>query len=334
MALTVNPETTPNLFGGQRHTPPQVSRECVESVLRSCLGNISLEALVGLLTNTVEGSMEYLQLLQGKRTCQKTSLLFNPHRLMTRISGERYGILEAITSDGTFLNGLARALLFKNGKVKETLYQCLQLGVNGTGYVNEFPPHLARDLCIRYGMSASSLVLDPCAGWGGRMLGASCVVNSYHGFEPATATADGLDDLADFIRLLRPDFAAKIECRPFEDAALEVGSYDFAITSPPYFDTELYAAEDTQSSVRYQTFEAWHVGFFRPLIHSTMAALKRGCVFILNIGSRRYPLRTLVAEESEGRYSVKDLGNLLSGASGLRSACNDGERFLELSRIT
>lgn len=323
---------TPDLFG-RNFEVETIDREMLQAVLTSILSELSLDDFVGLITNHFVESVEYIELINGGKTCQKTSLLFNPHRLETVAKGAPSSIYGALKNP-SFLNGLARAIIFKNGKVKELLYQAIQLGVNGVQYINEFPPHVARDICQKYQLTVDSKVIDPCAGWGERMLGVSCAANQYHCFEPSVKTAKGLHKLSDFIALFRPSFAAKIYNIPFEDAIVP-GKYDFAITSPPYYDSELYAPdEETQSHKRYKTFDDWSEGFFIPMVKRVMDRLEYDGAFILNIGSRKYPLGKIVTSNRLRKdYGVRLLGNLLSGKGGLGKGNTDGEMFFEITHL-
>jgi hypothetical protein len=76
---------------------------------------------------------------------------------------------------------------------------------------------------------------------------------------------------------------------PFEDAHIAPKSFDFALTSPPYFDVEKYNGEE-QSWKRYATFEDWLAGFYAPMIESVADAIKPACYFALQIGNQSYPL--------------------------------------------
>jgi hypothetical protein len=116
----------------------------------------------------------------------------------------------------------------------------------------------------------------------------------YHGFDVAQETRKGVlrmyEDLKGFATV---DKFAQLDLCPFEDARakglLEESSYDFALTSPPYFDVEKYEGDDT-STTRYPTFEEWVFGFYTPLISNVFYALKPGAVFALNVSSHSYPL--------------------------------------------
>jgi ParB/Sulfiredoxin domain/DNA methylase len=156
----------------------------------------------------------------------------------------------------------------------------------------DFPVILARQLYDEFVTQPGGRVLDPCHGWGGRPLGFLLSENAayYRGFEVDPDTQEGvramIDDLLPFAA---SEKAAELTLCPYEDAQLDDASFDFALTSPPYFDTEKYNGEDS-SWRRYQEFEAWVKGFYQPLIEKTAKALKPGAVFALQIGNQRYPL--------------------------------------------
>jgi hypothetical protein len=156
----------------------------------------------------------------------------------------------------------------------------------------EFPADLARKLVNEFVTVKGGRVLDPCHGWGGRALGflLSDHAAHYHGFEVDQRTLDGVqlmvDDLKGFCASKK---SVELELRPYEDAKLKRESFDFALTSPPYYNVEKYDGEQT-SWRRYGSFDDWVKGFFAPLITKTMAALKPGGVFALQVGNQSYPL--------------------------------------------
>jgi hypothetical protein len=204
-------------------------------------------------------------------------------------------------------------------------------GMGGNPIISEFPPAKVRDYLDEYGIGKNNKVLDPCAGWGGRMLGVSVKCNSYTCFEPSTKTYDGLNKLYAFIQAFNPEFKANINCLPFEESKLKNNSYDFAITSPPYFDTENYSDEKTNSPNRYKTFDKWLDGFYLPLIDKTMKALKPNCYFLLNIGSRKYPLSESLKTNFDKIYQIKQIKGKLNNAKG-HGKTGEGETFYAIKK--
>ena len=163
------------------------------------------------------------------------------------------------------------------------------------------------------------------------MIGISVVTNYYECFEPSTKTFAGLMTLYSFVSSMNKDFQAKINILSFEDCELEPETFDFAITSPPYYNTEIYCDEETNSCNRYSDFDKWVDGFYLPLIEKTMTALKVGKVFILNIGSRVYPLNQILMDNFSGKYRITKEKNYLAGIAGLGKK-GEGETFYVIKK--
>jgi hypothetical protein len=326
--------------GGQRDRFADVlviDRDLFADALTTQMSSMSLDEVVSIITNPFDELIEYLALVQGRRACQKTSLLFNPHRLDCASSTDkRYGSIYKAVQDNCFHRGLARATMFRSAKmnsprVGEVLYMTMQIGVNGTQFVNEFPPHVARDICYRYSVNRGSKVLDPCGGWGGRMIGCSVVAASYTCYEPATLTAQGLKRLSEFIAHLNPGFATEIRCQPYEDSDERADFYDFALTSPPYYDTEIYSDEETQSCNRYATLDDWCERFYLPLVDKTLRQLKPGCPFVINVGDRRYPLTKVLQDHCDSTgYTMRRIKGGIMNNSGFGREADGGEKFFEI----
>jgi hypothetical protein len=155
----------------------------------------------------------------------------------------------------------------------------------------DFPALLARDLIDEFTPQSGS-VLDPCHGWGGRMLGFLLShAERYVGFDPSEPTHAGVRTMFEDLSALTPERRkhATLHVLAFEDAKLPVAAFDFALTSPPYYDVEKYDG-DASSFRRYASFDDWLDSFYAPLIARTAAALKPRAVFALQVGSQRYPL--------------------------------------------
>ncbi|CAE7609491.1 unnamed protein product, partial [Symbiodinium microadriaticum] len=116
----------------------------------------------------------------------------------------------------------------------------------------------------------AAVVLDPCAGWGDRMLGAeaSAYVKRYIGFDPNTTLRPGyadtmkacghrIDAMTD--RYVRFSNQFEIHSYPFEVGVLRIPteSIDFVFTSPPFFDYEMYNPKNPQ-------YVDWITEFYDP----------------------------------------------------------------------
>ena len=125
-----------------------------------------------------------------------------------------------------------------------------------------------RELLERYGAQGAT-VLDPCGGWGGRLLGAVAVgAARYIACEPCVPTHAALCAMAAQVAATAtgatPGTVCELHRLGFEDLALPPCSVDVALTSPPYFNLELYDDAPSQSHVRYATPAQWeaHISDF------------------------------------------------------------------------
>lgn len=135
---------------------------------------------------------------------------------------------------------------------------------NGLGKITMYRPIMAK--IITHHFNAKS-VLDVCGGWGGRMIGCCAVGDDvrYTAFEPCIDTYRGLVNMKEFLKLDQ----ASIINKPAEEGLLLLKDddvYDIGLTSPPYYNLEIYSGEENQSVSRYTTYEDWVTNFLDPLI--------------------------------------------------------------------
>ena len=145
----------------------------------------------------------------------------------------------------------------------------------GTSKVTIYRPLLSK-IIIQYfknkTIDSPFHVLDVCVGWGGRMLGSSCLNNvTYTGIEPATKTFNGLKKIKNTLNLkniiLYNNTAETIL------PSLKNNYYNLALTSPPYYNLEIYSSEKTQSHY-YKPYENWIKYFLKPVVFGVLEKLK------------------------------------------------------------
>ena len=145
----------------------------------------------------------------------------------------------------------------------------------------QFKPAVAAAVIRHFGAKS---VLDPCAGWGDRLVAAcSCGVR-YVGVDPNGGNFAGYNGIID--RFGNAALQGVTESC-FEDFDAGQSEFDLAFTSPPYFDTERYASgthyESAQSWARYATVDSWVSGFLRSLVRGCSRALRPGGILAVNI---------------------------------------------------
>ena len=124
-------------------------------------------------------------------------------------------------------------------------------------------------------------VLDPCSGWGDRLLGAclSSDVTHYTGFDPNINLQPGYSkimNLLDYSTLPSTkdhtiQFSNHFECiaLPFEIGvlSLESNSFDLVFTSPPFFEYEIYSPINPK-------YNNWIQEFYTPLFIQSCRCVK------------------------------------------------------------
>lgn len=161
---------------------------------------------------------------------------------------------------------------------------------SGAQSVSNFRPTIAKYIYEKYGKE-NAKILDPCAGYGGRLMGAFLANNvaKYTSVDPNKVTVKNNEKLLEYLyKIENGMFENHIEKDinfydvPFEDWVPD-DTYDVIFTSPPYFNIERYSDEDTQSWVRYQTIESWLDNFIGKLIEISASCLADDGYFIINI---------------------------------------------------
>lgn len=123
-------------------------------------------------------------------------------------------------------------------------------------------------------------------GFGGRLLG--CLSSKknfrYVGTDPCVETMYHLHELGDYIEMVTGrDDSYELHCCGSEDFRGPAESVDFAFSSPPYFDLEVYSTDETQCFNKFPELDQWLEGYVRATIKNIKHMLKRGCVYAVNI---------------------------------------------------
>ena len=169
-------------------------------------------------------------------------------------------------------------------------------------------------------------VFDPCIGWGGRMIGTTCLGADYHytGCEPFTKTFIGLEEM---VKDLCIENQVSLYNKGVETVLEEIDDkmFDMCLTSPPYFDLEVYSHESTQSIKNYKTYEEWINGFIKPIIEYISTHIKKySCWSVKNIKTdKKYNLLDDVIKihgefgwKLERQFSIKKNTKTIKSAEG------------------
>ena len=157
-----------------------------------------------------------------------------------------------------------------------------------------YRPILTKALVEKLG---SKNVLDCCVGWGGRMIGTASVPGTHFtGIEPASKTHTALVNIANYVGITNH---VTLIHAPAEQALLHLpsDSFDLVLTSPPYFNLEVYGHEETQSIFTNSTWESWCDNFLKVCIREGLRCLKTDGVSAWSVKNMpKYKLKDKVFE--------------------------------------
>ena len=256
--------------------------------------------------------------VRGKYTAFETWEHYRRNDFDVLVSAAKAGVEANPQGVEKILRGNCASAL-KTFVLREAIYQlCYEC--------TQFKPSLARavlEFCSGHLGAARDLsVLDPCMGWGDRLLAAlSLNVRTYVGVDP-NPEVHVWDERA--LASLRAPGGTRVRnfCMPFEAASFSE-SFDVVFTSPPFFNYETYwcgssIAERHQCAQRYERCGDWLRGWLVPFACKCLSLLKRGGLFVLHLSdtsagsycrelvseleSRGFPLRgTLAFQREKGR---------------------------------
>lgn len=211
-----------------------------------------------------------------------------PHWIDVKCGTDKYSLAERWKNDNDVKKLIKKTYIWKckhnephwtNNRIRQNAKVFL------TGQsVSNFRPTVAKYIYNRYGNNGN--VFDMSSGFGGRLFGfmaSNC--KEYVGCEPSTKTFNGLKN---FIKDMKPftnkiatisQIGSEIELKGFEEY------FDLCFTSPPYFDTEKYSDEDTQSYIKYPSLNKWLNGFLKDTIKNCYQYLKNDGHMIINIAN-------------------------------------------------
>lgn len=213
--------------------------------------------------------------------CLGTAWTYFPHSWNIKCSGKKTP-MEIFSSDKLFMKAISKRLQ-RGGYVTDSGIRKELKTTTGAQGVSNFRPSASRAIYDKYG--GDGIVYDPSCGFGGRLLGAisSPVVKKYIGCEPSTKTFEGLEKMT---RILNRDTNIKLIQEGSENYVLEQ-LVDLVFTSPPYFNTEVYSDEETQSCNKFPEYGEWLDGFLHKTILNTVDHIKKGGYLIINIANTR-----------------------------------------------
>lgn len=167
------------------------------------------------------------------------------------------------------------------------IFECYRINL---GSIVMFKATTAKYIYQKYNAKS---VLDPTAGWGGRMLGAWALDIDYTGIDTNINLKPAYDDMIEFMNGYSNDFhnilfEHKISnLSMIYDSCLNVDfsqiEYDFVLTSPPYVNLEIY-----EHMTPWDSKESFYKDFFLPLWDKCKNNIKENGKIAFNISPAMY----------------------------------------------
>ncbi len=158
-----------------------------------------------------------------------------------------------------------------------------------------FKPSTAKFLVSHF-CDADMKVFDPCAGWGGRMLGTLSAGCKYFGCDTNPA-------IAEYAKKMLSDLSTGQIETLYEDANIFTGScflyhhlhtYDMVLTSPPYGNLEVYEGMNP-----FKDDDEYYKSFLIPMIEMCLTLVWVGRPVCINISPKIYETLT-------GKYGFRE----------------------------
>lgn len=156
-----------------------------------------------------------------------------------------------------------------------------------------FKPTTAKFLVQKF-CPEGGKVFDPCAGWGGRMLGTISAGRHYYGCDTNPAVAEYAKRMLGEIRDVVPKWTnaglpnAYIATKSCLDEQ-SGNEHDMAMTSPPYENLEVY-----EGMTPFENEDDYYINFLMPMIDQCLISVKPGCPVCINVSPKIY--ETLVGK--------------------------------------
>jgi hypothetical protein len=245
---------------------------------------------------------------------------YMPHRFDTRNSDADFSAKGAFYDDDRCIRALRFCLKGARPGLTPGHLRNVLTALNRTP--NCFRPSVAKVLVDAY-CPKGGVVFDPCAGWGGRLVGTLSSGRKYVGIDSSEQTHACLYRLGFRVCSVSGlDLAAvRVIHSKIQAADLSGVSADFAMTSPPFWTRELY--DGTQDDI---SVADWREDFLRPMFRRVSEVLQPGSHFAVHIADIRHgghtvPLERFVLEDGTASgFVLAETWRMSKGSFGKQDA--------------
>ena len=202
-----------------------------------------------------------------------------PHLLNCRRDTKNYKTIYEYFKDETLKEKLWKETIHRNRRddcpipSATDIYECHRLN---NGAIVPFKSSTAKYIYKKYGATS---ILDPTAGWGGRLLGASSLGLKYVGYDTNLKLKDGYEKMIDLLNIKNCEMRwESSQEQDFSDI-----EYDMILTSPPYINLELY-----EGMTPFENEKEFYYNWLIPLLGNAYEGLSDGGHMCINISPKMY----------------------------------------------
>ena len=286
------------------------------------------ERLVKAPSNKDDGSYYWV----GSETTLAT--MFHPHLYECRKKGKMSPV-ELFESDDDLRRAVRKAYCLR-GRINRRIINDICRNEDASGRVGNFPPRVGKSIIRElWGTQTGLEVLDPCAGFGGRLFSsaASGSVRRYVGIDLSKKTYDGLLKSVEFLKSVGCEMEVDLRNADCVSELSKIdGSFDMVMTSPPFFDVEEYVGVELPVD-----YAEWFSGFMEPMMRLCSERLKVGgkmAFYIENVGKYHVPEDCLKISESMGLRTLDPIHFIMNFGASRRKEVGKGINILVWEKVS
>lgn len=211
----------------------------------------------------------------------------------------RWSINEVFESDEILQSIYNRTLINKKvfyGSLKSNIDKVLSIGGKGLSTrLSRFPLKEGVRVLDTYRKDSNTFI-DPCCGWGTRMIASALLNMEYIGFEVNKPLVERLEELGKDIQTIKPDFKFKIYKQGSQYYVPELENKTKIIfTSPPYFNLEIYGNNEFEKEDSLNgDYSKWLDKFVQPMLENCLKYACEDSTVLMNV--KNYKDYTIVED--------------------------------------
>lgn len=203
------------------------------------------------------------------------------HAVKVSCDGKRTPF-DAFYDDDIFRKVILKRIKYGDGITDAGIRKTLKV-YTGTQSVSNFRPTAACAIYNKYANNGD--IWDMSGGYGGRLMG--YIISNSRSYIATEPCGESFEKLIDMLFDFGEGKHIEIYKEGSEVYQPDKNSLDLCFTSPPYFNTEAYSTEETQSYIKFPTKESWREGFYKQTMRNCYHGLRSDGKMIINTANVR-----------------------------------------------